>query len=866
MLLKTVPPKTPAGFLVRPHLALERFRLAGIQVIEVSAPHGFGKTSQLAQWHREATAAGIATMWLSLDGQDEVPRLIHGLTAAAKRLGKRKHFSRDFADWMGSFSDPHQSLTGWLAEVSQLPQDIILILDDIDHLPLQSRMNVIHYILANSANNLGIIFSSRPNSEIITGGVLGSTPMIRLTARELRFGEQETTAVVSQALSDAHSEDLSVRIHALTDGWPLGVRLAVVSQLRNDAGVDWERSVSANLNQYFDEGLLGRLPENMQNMLVRMAHFDPIHPDLCLVALGPDAPVADLDRLADESPIVTKAEDGGWLRLHPIAREILAKRHLSLSESDRRNLAVSAGQWYAHHGLLEEAARQAILADDRNGAIRFAEASLRNMLVQGRLGEVLDWYGRVSGEELDDRPGFWAPAAWALAMSNRPEEARRLVGRIFGRVDASEAARFEANLILATLAGYEDDLAQLEEFAVKWPEPPVLAGAGEVAIHATSHANYALLCGKPGRVRSSWNDATQDRFGNSPIARGFVDLFLGLSYLWEGKPQLAYESLREALARAEERMDRGNRVVSMIAAGLAQACLETGRLDEARLHLALRIPILEKQGLPDSVISAFCTLAELADDEGRQDHAEVQLASLAAIGRSRGIIRMEVAALSGLVRFHTRHERTGSAMQAAEKLDAMNSALGAETKNEIRLWVELHSRLAIAEAHGVSRNRELLLKAASAATRAQDLAKQLNRGADLVRAKFLQSEILTRLGNPRPAEEMDEAASLCRAVGLIRLLESHYPHRSFGAVPETDERQDELSPAQHSIGMDRTFLTPREYEVLLRLVNRMSNKEIALSMGVGEETVKWHLKNLFRKLDAGDRRSVVSRARTLGLA
>ena len=34
---------------------------------------------------------------------------------------------------------------------------------------------------------------------------------------------------------------------------------------------------------------------------------------------------------------------------------------------------------------------------------------------------------------------------------------------------------------------------------------------------------------------------------------------------------------------------------------------------------------------------------------------------------------------------------------------------------------------------------------------------------------------------------------------------------------------------------------------------------------VGEETIKWHMKNLFAKLDAGTRKQVVSRARILGL-
>jgi LuxR family maltose regulon positive regulatory protein len=36
-------------------------------------------------------------------------------------------------------------------------------------------------------------------------------------------------------------------------------------------------------------------------------------------------------------------------------------------------------------------------------------------------------------------------------------------------------------------------------------------------------------------------------------------------------------------------------------------------------------------------------------------------------------------------------------------------------------------------------------------------------------------------------------------------------------------------------------------------------------MEVGEETIKWHIKNLFAKLDAGTRKQVVQRARMLGL-
>jgi LuxR family maltose regulon positive regulatory protein len=60
-------------------------------------------------------------------------------------------------------------------------------------------------------------------------------------------------------------------------------------------------------------------------------------------------------------------------------------------------------------------------------------------------------------------------------------------------------------------------------------------------------------------------------------------------------------------------------------------------------------------------------------------------------------------------------------------------------------------------------------------------------------------------------------------------------------------------------------LTPKEREVLELTARNLSNKEIGLAMQVGEQTIKWHMKNLFAKLDACTRKQVVQRAKILGL-
>jgi LuxR family maltose regulon positive regulatory protein len=60
-------------------------------------------------------------------------------------------------------------------------------------------------------------------------------------------------------------------------------------------------------------------------------------------------------------------------------------------------------------------------------------------------------------------------------------------------------------------------------------------------------------------------------------------------------------------------------------------------------------------------------------------------------------------------------------------------------------------------------------------------------------------------------------------------------------------------------------LTPRESETLRLLSRGLANNEIAEQSFVSVDTVKTHLKNIYRKLNVRSRRQAVSRARAIGL-
>jgi LuxR family maltose regulon positive regulatory protein len=61
------------------------------------------------------------------------------------------------------------------------------------------------------------------------------------------------------------------------------------------------------------------------------------------------------------------------------------------------------------------------------------------------------------------------------------------------------------------------------------------------------------------------------------------------------------------------------------------------------------------------------------------------------------------------------------------------------------------------------------------------------------------------------------------------------------------------------------FLTPKESQVLQLLAAGLPNMRIASTLGLSNETIKWHMKKLFTKLNAGNRQHAVHRARLLGL-
>lgn len=876
LVLKVTPPRVPRDLLVRPRLRSDAEQFRDAPAIAVQAPAGFGKTSLLAQWRREFLAHGAVVAWLSAQEQDDVRRFVQSLALAVRMGAGRPTFGHTLLEAAPSGLE---GITAWLAELAQSALDVVLIVDTGERLPAEAR-EALAYVLHNAPPNLRIVVAARGDCDLGVDDLVTYGQCVALGTAALRFQLDETIALARARIGVNIDADTCARLHELTEGWPLGLQLALASISR---GTDPRAAISAiaarggELHDHLVGVLLANLEPADAAFLTRIALVDEVHPDLCRAVTGAaDAPER-LARLARDTPLFAGVESSDWLRMHALARDVLRVRFESLGPEERARLHAHASEWLAGEGLLEDAARHALAAGQREAAFDLAERCLYEaMTTRGHVGTVLDWLGKLPAAEVDRRPRFLLAAAWALAVSERNKEAEQLVTRILEHAGDDPALRCECALILGGAAAFADDPDRFAQLHDPWAVDPPLTDPLLRYMHANRLAFRALIDGDPAQARRYQQQAPRGDFGN---AFGFVarwgEFVTALSYFWEGQVLLTESLLRPALASAEADIGRRNPFVCTFAALLAAALWERDQPAEAVALLANRLDVLEKGGFPEAVMLGYRTAARIAVAEGAEHRAHELLDGMYAVGVARNLPRLCIASLGDQVRMHARRFRPETCRSLCERIDAI---LARDDVPQGPLWRRSAELLRwVAHANAAIAAQEWR-RALEPLTRAGSLAETLRLGRVRIEMMALRALALDRSGE-KSIGLLQEAIDLARAYGLARLFADAHPALDDWARRALAEPAAGLpvrpvvvsKPAQHeraAPGPRATpsmALTPKEREVLELLARNLSNKEIALAMQIGEETIKWHLKNLFGKLDAGTRKQVVRRAQLLGL-
>jgi LuxR family transcriptional regulator, maltose regulon positive regulatory protein len=851
-------------------LDLHRERLVEIfhsdpaPVTLVCAPAGAGKTSLLAGWVAQSADAAIA--WLSLDRHDNDPgRFWSGVLGAFRATGRFPADAR-LQELLAPAGAMDPGFVDELMEqVASAPAPLWLVLDDVHVLEHPAAIASLELLLRRSPSSLHLVLSGRSQPPIGVPRLRVRGLVKEIRTRDLAFTLDETAQLVQRHEVGLSAADLEV-LHARTDGWAAGLQIACMAVAGGEDPGDFVARFDGDdqeIADYLLTEVMDGLPEATRRLMLRTSVCAELSVGLA-VRLSDRTDAARVLGELEQRNAFTRRVGRGRLsyRYHDLLRTFLLSELRREDPRAERELQHTAARWFQQQGdqlhamehlaaagdveQVTDLARTHGLAAVLSGRSRRLHAVLTDLPARDRREPLVALLLTAAALELDEveEADTWLALVDLDAIAAGPDRSLAALAAAVG----TARARLDLDV--------REALARLES------SPAGATGDADLDLYALQH-------------------------------RGVARLFVGA---YEGS--VADLRLAMALARASDR----DAVLISCLSFLAGTFASMGDLPATRKHAAEAVALAERRGwgrspsLAHAYMLVGWTASLRADTETAELAAARALASLARHNEPD----VELAARSLELYLFADREDAFAALQRYRRLyerladaDVSPALLGYAAPLVVQIcldlgersWARTMAEIAMRRAPDLGEPallRALLqLDAGQPAAARRELAPILDGTARChlvtteVRAWLLAAVIEQRAGNPMLAQErLGTALELAAPVELLQpFLESPALTglliggkgrfgRSEAFVDALLERMTVETADEHEVLLR---LTPAELEILRDLPSLLSLREIAAARCISVNTVKSHLRAIYRKLDVDGRRSAVETARSRGL-
>lgn len=863
---KLLPPTLPSEFLVRDRISsvLDASTLKPLTVI--AAPAGAGKSAAVSSW---IEARPQPAAWLSLDEPDSDRRRFWVLMLAALR---RSEGAAPVANLEVHPREPiDMLLPEFINALEALEAPVTLVLDDLHRVSSPEIYADLDLFLRHPSTNLRLVLLTRFDPPISVERMRLAGQVGELRARELAFTLNETVELlellgVKLALADVEL------LWRRSEGWAAGLRLAATTLA--DCATP-ERLVAdlagddANIAEYLLAEVLARESPGTREFLIRAAVVDELPVELAAELTGRSDSARILAELTHRHALIAPVTDRRDVyRLHALFAEMLRAQLKLDRPAEIRTLHALAARWYARNGAPLSALRHALKADDEDFAAGLARDRWVEVLATGELSAL-----RSLVEQLQ-------PARF----EREPELALALAARL---IDAGHDSRVEHYLRLADEKAAQLPDARRQQFAVARAAVQLYRG----------RARGDLKMAKDGAQRLLMEGGSFPATDDGQAIRALALATLGMVEVWTGSADTARRHLERGRAVASGAQLDWIRL--LCDAYLALGSAVAGRLGSSERRVLAALELAAGRGwsrtYPAAV--ALTALASVQLQWNLIDDAERTLQrATGGVERSHeppllamhGLVRGQVLAAQGrfgeaLEVFETAADKLTGWTVLAVPLGPMLETEAAMVRAALGQWADAERDLERAAAEspapaiGLAR---LAIAAGDPAAARNHLSRALSDDSCLSVSMRIEGWALDAIACDALPDHASARTSLERALdaaepgGFRRALIKHgsalrpvlrrqprlgTAHRAF--VDELLAVLDDgaVRVANHDVLPEH--LTDRETAVLRFLPTMLSNQEIASELFVTVNTVKTHLRSIYRKLDARDRREAVRRAR-----
>ena len=868
-------PRLRPHIVIRPRL-IERLN-AGLHsnLILISAPAGFGKTTLVSEW---VLGCERPAAWLSLDEGDNDPtRFLTYLIAALQTI--RPNIGEGVSGVLHSPqpSPPEAILTALLNDLTTISDHFVLVLDDYHVLDAKPVDHALTFLLEHLPPQMHLVISTREDPALPLARLRARGYLTEVRADDLRFTPSEAAAFLNQVMDLNLSAQDVTALETRTEGWIVGLQLAALSLQGHEDAADFIRSFTGSHHfvlDYLVEEVLGQQSERIQNFLLRTSILDRLCGSLCdAVVLDPAAVgQATLEYLEHANLFLVPLDDERrWYRYHHLFADLLRLRlrqsiasSPAEAQSQVNELHLRASLWYEDHGLSLEAFQHATAAHDVERATRLVEGDGMPLHFRGAVTPVLQWLESLPKTALDARPALWVMYASALTMTGF------LVG-VEEKLQAAEAAMqgkerddttqdvvgqiAAIRAMLAVPANQLDTIMAQSRRALEYLHPNNLA-ARTSTLWTLGFASF--LQGDRAAARRAYTEAIAlSQAADNLIL--YIGATIGLGNVQEADTQLALaaETYRRVLHLAGD-LPQPPAIEAHL--GLARICYEWNDPEAAEQHGQQCVHLARQLDNTDRYVAGEVVLARLKLARGDVAGVAVLLAEADRSVRQQNVMHRlpEVAAAQVLTLLRQGNLAAAVQLARAHELPLSQARVHLAQGDPSAALAVLELWRQVVESRGWEDERLKVMVLQAVALHVQD---EKDKSVHLLSAALALAEPggFIRLfidEGPPMAHLLAEAQAMGMMPDYIRKLLAAF------ATEEQNREDTSYLPSPQSL---MEPLSQRELEVLRLIAQGFSNQEMSERLFLALDTVKGHNRKIFGKLQVQRRTEAVARARELGL-
>jgi LuxR family maltose regulon positive regulatory protein len=887
--------------VARPRLIAKLKREPGRKLTLLSAPAGFGKTTLLLEWLRVLADSEGSVAWLSLDEGDNDPVRFLSYLIAALRRSVGEGFGEGILAALRSPEPPRMEavLGAFVNELADLPGEVAVVLDDYHLIDTEGVHGMVSFLLERLPENVHLVISGRVDPPLPLARLRARGQMSELHAADLRFTPEEAAAFLGDVMGLNLSAGDVTALEQVTEGWIAALQLAALSMRERKDVSGFIRSFSGSHRGVFDflaEEVLQRQTERVQTFLLETSILERLSGPLCDALTGRNDGQRTLERLERENLLVVPLDDDRvWYRYHHLFAEFLRGRLERESPERAGELHLRASEWYEENALAAEAVDHALSAGDHERAARLMESSIGQTWYRGEVVTLLGWLTRLPKEAMLRRPLLLVWYAAALMLVGRFDGVGSLLREADGAVGASGEGQGEEprpgadegdpQHVMATAAAVRSLHARLQGD----PQGAIEHARWALALLPEDNLNprpFAALClAEAYRAADDLEAANATFAETAELGRAAGHDYIALTAMGslahlrmsQGRLREADASLRQALEFAAKRGAELLPAVGRVRIGVGELLYERDDLEASERELTLGTELVERAGELEILARGQVALSRVKWAQGDAEIA-LELAHKAErLARESGAPQAIADATLWRARLHLIGNELRAAASDLERASDVGEVPRYTRESE---RVSLARLLIAREDHDEALQLlDSLREMAGAADRRGSVIEILTLQALALRAKDRKSRAIDVMGQALALAEpegyvrtfVDEgppmATLLSEVLGAqqqgrtdsLRRVPAHYLRKLLAAL-----ERDASGAALPAAGLPEA-LSERELEVLQLIAAGKTNRRIATELYVSVGTVKTHINNLYRKLDAHSRTQALARARELNL-